>query len=194
MRLRFRENKYLKSLKMIGLSVVACSILASCASMTPTKERSEGSLKKALQKNSDNAVFTNNIPPYPLPKKPGRFQVVNPFANSNMGALMASQGGGIRIPKCDKSPFTGMAQGNFAGSEETTFFICLQPYEKGYHLDVYYSFTKVSGGFSTEALGKSLAQSVVGDSSQFIPRTIADLEEAAQSSGAKLELIESYPD
>ncbi len=204
------KKDYKISLKTIGLSFIACSILASCASTTPTRERTEGyriydlkevsslssltsSLKKSLQTNSDKAVFTNNLPPHPLPEKPGRFQVVNPFANSNMGALMAAQGGGIRVPKCDKSPFTGMTQDNFDGSENTTFFVCLQPYVEGYHMDIYYAFTKVSGGFSPEALGKSLAQSVAGDSSQFIPRTIADLEKAAQNSGAKVKLIESYP-
>ena len=204
-----KEN-YIKRLKMVSLSLIACSVLASCASMTPTKERSEGyriydlkqvsslstlakSLKMSLQKNSDKAVFTNNIPPHPLPEEPGRFQVVNPFANSNLGALMAAQGGGPRVPKCENSPFTGMTQDNFDGSENTTFFVCLQPYKEGYHMDIYYTFTKVSGGFSAEALGKALAQSVAGDSSQFIPRTIADLEKAAQSSGAKIKLVESYP-
>mgnify|MGYP000202182970 CR=1 FL=1 len=200
----------MKMLKTIGLIAVSASLITSCASLRPTKEITEGfrvydikgasslsdvsrSLKTALQENSDKTIFSNNIPPHPLPEKPNRFQVVNPFANSNMGALLAAQGSAMRIPKCEGSPFTGMTQDDFDGSENTTFFVCLQPYTEGYHMDVYYTFTKVSGGFTPEALGKSLAQSAFGDSSQFIPRTIADLEKAVKSTGASINLVEAYP-
>lgn len=200
----------MKALKAIGILTITSSLLSACASLTPTREVTEGyrvydikgasslsdiakGLKSAMQENSDKATFTNNIPPYPLPEKPGRFSVVNPFANSNFGALMAAQGGGMRIPKCDNSPFTGMTQDNFDGAENTTFFVCLQPYTEGYHMDIYYTFTKVSGGFSPEALGKSLAQSAFGDSSQFIPRTIASLEKAVQDTGATVNVVEAYP-
>jgi len=197
-------------LKTIGLLAMSASLVSSCASLRPTKEVTEGyriydikgapslsdvsrNLKSALQENSDKTVFSNNIPPYPLPEKPNRFQVVNPFANSNLGALMAAQGSGLRIPKCENSPFTGMTQDDFDGAENTTFFVCLQPYTEGYHMDVYYTFTKVSGGFTSEALGKSLAQAAFGDSSQFIPRTIADLEKAVKSTGASIDIVEAYP-
>lgn len=200
----------MRKLKTIGMLVVASSVLSACATLTPTKEVTEGyriydiknapslssitaNLKAALQINSDKATFQNNIPPHPLPEKPGRFQVVNPLANSNFGALLAAQGGGMKVPKCDNSPFTGMTQDNFAGSENTTFFVCLHPYAEGYHMDIYYTFTKTSGGFSPEALGQALARSAVGDSSQFIPRTIAALEKAAQDTGASVKIVESYP-
>ncbi len=200
----------MKGLKTIGILTITSSLLSACASMTPTREVTVGyriydikgasslsevakGLKSALQKSSDRATFTNDIPPYPLPEKPGRFTVVNPLANSNLGALMAAQGGGMRIPKCETSPFTSMTQDNFDGAENTTFFVCLQPYTEGYHMDIYYTFTKVSGGFSPEALGRSLAQSAFGDSSQFIPRTIASLEKAAQDTGASVNIVDAYP-
>jgi len=194
----------------IGLLIAVLSVSA-CASLTPTRETTEGyriydlknvsslsslavSLKSVMQENSDKSVFANGIPASPAPETAARFQLKNPFANATgMGALLAAQNGGFKVPSCEGSPFTASTRDNFDGAENTTFFICLQPYKAGYHLDIYYSFTKTSGGFSPEALGKALAQSVAGDSSQFIPRVISQLEEAAKKSSTKVSLVESYP-
>lgn len=106
---------------------------------------------------------------------------------------MAAQGAAVKVPQCEGAIFSATSNDEFQGAENTTFFVCLMPYSEGYHMDVYYTFTKVSGGFTPEALGKQLARSVVGDSSQFIPRTIAALETAVQDSGAQVSLLESYP-
>lgn len=199
------DTKLIKLGLLMGLSV-----LTACSSLTPTKEVTEGyriydvkttqnpsqivtNLKTTLQKNADKVRFTNDIPPSPLPENPGRFKLTNPFANSNMGALLAQQGGNVKIPTCDGSIFSATTNDNFQGAENTTFFVCLLPYANGYHMDIYYTFTKVSGGFSPEAMGAKLAQSVVGDSSQFIPKTIAALEKAVQDGGGTITVVESYP-
>jgi len=198
------------NIRKIVFSMTVLAGLSACASLTPTKEVTEGyriydiqgvsdhgmisgNLKTAMQKNAQKVTFTNDIPPHPLPEKPGRFTTVNPFGNSGLGALMAAQGASLKIPKCENSIITATSHDKFAGSENTTFFVCLLPYVGGYHLDVYYTFTKESGGYSPEALGKTLAQSVVGDSSQFIPRTLADLEGAVQQAGGAISIVESYP-
>ena len=194
----------------IAVCMISAVFLTSCTTTAnKTREISEGyriyaisgasdhgqivaNLKLAVQTHTDKAYFTNNIPPHPLPKKPGRFKLTSPFAKSGLGALVAAQSG-VKIPKCDGAIFTAYANDRFEGTEKTTFFVCLLPYEGGYHMDVYYSFTKSSGGFSARALGQALARSVVGDSSQFIPRTLAALENAAQASGGQVKLLESYP-
>jgi len=196
--------------QILLMGVVSLVLLTSCAtSHNRTREISEGyriyditgtadhsrivsKLKEAVQTHTDKAVFQNKIPPHPLPKQAGRFQLTSPFAKSGLGALVAAQGG-ARIPKCDNAIFTAYANDRFEGSERTTFFVCLLPYEAGYHLDVYYTFTKSSGGFGARALGQALARSVLGDSSQFIPRTLAALETAAQEAGGGVKLLESYP-
>lgn len=199
-----------KRLRAVGAVIAVAMGVSACASLTPTREVTEGyriydvqgavsnsaiadSLKSAMQRNADKVAFTNNIPPHPLPEKPGRFALTNPFANSGMGALMAAQGAAIKIPKCDDATFTATSHDKFDNAENTTFFVCLLPYAGGFHMNVYYSFTKVSGGFGTQALGRALAQSVVGDSSQFIPRTLAALEKAAQDVGGNVTLVENYP-
>lgn len=199
----------MRNIQILILSIVLIGFLSACSTINRTKERTEGyrvydiqggnisslsgNIKAAIQVNSDSATFTNNIPPHPLPKKASRFSLVNPFGNSGIGLLMARQGETVKIPKCENSPFTSMSQGDFNGSEKTTFFVCLQPYAKGIHMDIYYAFTKTSGGFNPAVLGKSLAQSIVGDSSQFIPRTIAALEKAVQKTGATIKIVQAYP-
>ncbi|WP_440056643.1 hypothetical protein ACSLBF_21265 (plasmid) [Pseudoalteromonas sp. T1lg65] len=194
-------------------TITALTVLtmAGCASLTPTKERFEGykiydikttysssltsklssSLKSAMQGNADSVRFENSLPPATLPNDAARFELVNPFANAK--GLAALAGASVKIPSCEGSVIEATSNDSFAGAEDTTFFTCLMPYKDGYKMNIYYSFTKVSGGFSSQALGRALAQSVVGDSSQFIPRTIAALEEAVTSNGVKLDLIDSYP-
>jgi len=191
-----------------GIMLTVC--LSGCASMTPTREVIEGyriydikgttdskaialNIKTTMQKNSERVIFTNNIPPSPLPEKPGRFTTTNPYMNTKLGALMASQGASLKVPKCENSIITATSNKNFQDTEGTTFFVCLLPYVGGYHMDIYYTFTKVSGGFGTKALGRSLAQSVVGDSSQFIPRTIEALVSSVKEAGGNVSLIETYP-
>jgi hypothetical protein len=60
-------------------------------------------------------------------------------------------------------------------------------------LDVYYRFSKLSGGYSGQALGVALAQSVLGDSGQFIPGTVSALENAVKAAGYRPVLVDSYP-
>ena len=185
--------------------------ITGCASLTPTRETTEGykvydikdssnvssmvnNLKSAIQKNAGKARFTNDIPPYPLPKTPGRFKMVSPFArNSNISAYMSAHGKSMKLPSCEQSIFSATSNDDFMGTENTTFFVCLLPYEGGHHMNIYYKFTKVSGGVSTQALGNAMAESMMGDSSQFIPRTIKAMEKAVKDSGGTLKLVESYP-
>jgi len=58
---------------------------------------------------------------------------------------------------------------------------------------VHTTFTKASGAFSATTLGATLARTAVGDSSQFIPRTIASMVDHIQATGATVSLIEAYP-
>lgn len=195
-------------------SYVACALtiaLAGCSSLTPTKEIFEGykiydikanysssltmklssSLKKAMQENADNVRFENNIPPASLPDDTARFELVNPFANAKGFAALA--GSSVKTPTCKDAIIEATTNDSFAGAEKTTFFTCLMPYKEGYKMNIYYRFTKVSGGFSSAALGRALTQSVMGDSSQFIPRTIEAIEDAIRSNQVNISLIDSYP-
>lgn len=193
-------------------SIAAASVLliSACASMTPTREVTEGyriydvkgssshgalssNLKTAMQENADSVKFSNNLPPHPLPDKPGRFELMNPYEGTNIGKLMAAQGKSVKVPQCENALISATSNDNFQGAENTTFFVCLMPYTQGYHMNVYYTFTKVSGGFTPKALGSQLASSVMGDSSQFIPRTIAALETAITDTGASIAVVEAYP-
>lgn len=195
-------------------SLAAVLTLAACASATPTRELSSGyavfdiqagpqigpariaeAVKLALQKNMSQVQISNGIPPSPLPEKAPRFALVSPFKGSGLAALAASQGQSLQVPTCEGAILTANARDNSMAryGEGTTFFACVMPYQGGYSLNVYTTFAKASGGFSAATLGATLARTVVGDSSQFIPRTIAAVVDGVKATGAEVTLIEAYP-
>lgn len=196
-------------MKRIGISCVLAA-LAGCGATTPTREEkasyaiydihaSDGltaakladAIKVGLQKQTSEVQITQGIPPSPLPEKPGRFKLVNPFGPN----LTALAGQSLQMPTCDDALLTARAgdTGMAKYGESTFFFLCVLPYQGGYHLDVYTKFSMASGGFNPQTLGATLARSVVGDSSQFIPRTIASVVDSVKQTGATVDLVESYP-
>lgn len=197
------------------LAGIACILaLAGCASTTRTVETSTGyaifdikagpeigpariaeAVKVAVKKNMSKAQVSNAIPPSPLPQTAPRFQLVSPFKGSKLEALAAASGQNLQVPSCEGAILTVNAQDDSMSgyAEGTTFFACLMPYQGGYSLNIYTTFTKASGGFSTAALGAALARSVVGDSSQFIPRTIAQIVDSVKQTGATVSTVETYP-
>lgn len=193
---------------------IAGVLLAGCAATTPTRETSVGyaiydiqagpetgaakiaeAIKVALQKNTSRVQLTNGIPPSPLPKKAPRFQLVSPFKGSNLGALAAASGQSLQVPTCDGATLTANARDSSMSSygEGTTFFACLMPYQGGYSLNIYTTFTKASGAINAATLGATIMRPFVGDSGQFIPRTIGQIVEGVQQTGATVKLVEAYP-
>lgn len=189
-------------------------VLAGCASTTPTVETSSGyavfdikavpsvssvqiaeAIKTGLQKNASKVQVINGIPPSPLPQQAPRFQLVSPFKGSSLAALAAANGQSILVPTCEGSIMTINARDGSMSkyAEGTSFFVCLMPYQGGYALDIYTTFTKSSGGFSAATLGATLARAAVGDSSQFIPRTIAEIVNSVKQTGAIVTMTEAYP-
>ena len=203
----------MKSLSL-ALAAIAALGLAGCASITPTREVSSGyaildvkagpdirpariaeAVKVALQKNMSQVQITSGIPPSPLPEKAPRFQLVSPFKGSPLGALAAASGKSLQLPSCEGAILTAHARDTSMSryGEGTTFFACVMPYQGGYALNVYTTFTKASGAFSAATLGATMARTVVGDSSQFIPRTIAQMVDSVKATGAEVTLVEAYP-
>lgn len=204
--------------KLLCLQIIATALVAGCASVTPTTEQQAGyviydiksdtgisasrladAIKVGLQKESSQVQITGGIPPHPLPEKPGRFRMTNPFAGgSNLALLLGGSGKSpvqVQVPTCDDAILTARAgrTGMARYGESTSFFLCLLPYRDGYHLDIYSEFSKRSGGIDPAALGAALARSVVGDSSQFTSNTIASVVDSIKATGATVTLVEAYP-
>lgn len=196
------------------LPLVLAALLTGCAATTPTRETSVGyaiydikagpeigsakiaeAIKMALQKNTSRVQISNGIPPSPLPQAAPRFQLVSPLKGSNLGALAAASGQSLQVPTCEGATLTANARdSSMAGyGESTSFFACLMPYQAGYSLNIYTTFTKASGSFNAATLGATLARPLVGDSGQFIPRTIGQIVQGVQQTGASVTLIEAYP-
>lgn len=198
----------------LALAALAALGFTGCAGMTPTREISSGyavfdvkagpdtpsakiaeAIKTALQKNMSQVQIVNGIPPSPLPDHAPRFQMVSPFKGTGLGALAAASGQNLQVPTCEGALLTANARDSSMAryGEGTTFFACLMPYKDGYALNVYTTFAKSSGAFSAATLGATLARTVIGDSSQFIPRTIGQMVEAVKAAGAEVRLVEAYP-
>jgi len=194
------------------VSVVALVLLAGCASTTPTYQTESSyviydvqpvtidrnllldAITKAVQKHTSQVRVSREIPPAELPEKPGRFVLKDPFANSNMAALLAASGQSTKIPVCE-APLMTIASVDSSMSnygEKTSFFLCVLPYKSGYHIDIYSTYSRASGGLSSAALGAALARSVVGDSSQFIPRAMNEVRTAAENLGGNVTIVDSY--
>lgn len=191
------------------LSIVGLG-LAGCASMTPTVTRQEAyaiydikggggsagsigdGITQALQKNMTGVRINKEIPPSPLPAKPQRFTLNDLFKNSGFAAVA---GVSLKVPSCPGAMLTTAASNEAMAKygENTTFFVCVQPYADGYWMTVYSTFSKRSGASSPTMLGADLARAFVGDSSQFIPRTVNDLVAAAKATGANVTVVEAYP-
>lgn len=191
---------------IIGFVAVA---LTACASMTPTVTKQEAfaiydirgagnaasiseGITQALQKNMTGVRVNKEIPPSPLPAKPQRFVLQDAFKGS---AFAIAAGVSFKVPSCPGAMLTSMARNEAMAKygENTTFFVCLQPYADGYWMTVYSTFSKRGGTTSPAAIGADLARAFVGDSSQFIPRAVNDLLAAAKSAGATVSLVESHP-
>lgn len=200
------------NIKIISVALVATLSLVGCksTSLAKTKETkrsyavydlkvSKGvsssdmskAIKTALQANTSSVRITEDLPPYPIPKESPRFQLVNPFGNNS--ALAALAGGEAKRPTCDGALIYAQATDSSMSSqgENTQFYTCLWQYEGGYHVDIYTQFDIVSGGL--ENLGKDLIRGVMGDSSQFIPRTIASLRDNLEALNVDSKLVTAYP-
>lgn len=192
-----------------AIAVLALFLIAGCSSMTPT-QKTEASfviydvqpvsinrdqfldaITQAVQKNQQQVRVTRDIQTGELSDNPGRFVLKDLFANSSFGALMAANGQSMKKPVCD-NPVLTLASGNSSASGDTTFFLCVIPYKSGYSVNIYSTFSSSSGGISVNALGAALAKSVVGDSSQYIPRAMNEVRTASESVGGKVAIIDSY--
>ncbi|CAH1747699.1 conserved exported protein of unknown function [Thauera humireducens] len=191
--------------------VTALSTLAGCASITPTQTTESAYLvldvkaspndRNALLNDVTNAVKTHmssarvnrGIPPATLPEKPTQFRLTNPFAGSSLGALAAASGTSTQVPVCDDSLLTISAAdtGGMQYGESTSFFTCVVQYREGFQVNVYATFSEVTGGLTPQVIGATLAKQMVGGRSQFIPRAMNDVRTAVGRYG-EVAIVDSY--
>jgi hypothetical protein len=147
----------------------------------------------SVEKSMDSLTVSRGIPPQDLPEKASRFKLTAPFENTTIGALMQSQGAMLNVPSCQDPILTMKSEDNNRDwGESTSFFVCVVQYQQGYHVDVYTTFKQKSGGLSIDALSQSLARSIVGDTSQIIPRTMKGIEVALSEQNLETKIVESY--
>ena len=187
-------------------------VLTGCASMKPTyhaestfviydvkpaaldRNQLLKAVLDAVQTSASKLRVNREIPPAELPTTPGRFELQDPFANSRMGALLASQAQNIRVPVCKNALMTVSTDNTSMAQygEQTSFFLCVLPYKDGYHIDIHATFVRASSGLTPQGISAAVGRSLIGDSSQFIPRTMNNVRAAAEVVGGKVTVIDSY--
>ncbi|WP_226552778.1 hypothetical protein [Celeribacter naphthalenivorans] len=135
----------------------------------------------AVKTRVSSANVQRSVTPASLPAQPGALEVKDALAGSNLGALT----GGALVATCDGAMAVIRASDrDFAGyGESTGYTVCVWPYRGGVNVDVYSSFTEKTGGVSPAELGKQLASSAFGNSSQFIGKMHDGIVASLQKAG-----------
>lgn len=146
-----------------------------------------------LGQNTNSAQETTPIPNFAeAPEKPGRFQLVNPFAGSKLAAFAAANGASLKMASCDGAVWTAQALREVEGSNSLKLTACLWEYQGGYHLDTYATFKKETGGLMQ--LSRSMADAMVGTPEEWTEKTFLDIVRQIRSeTGAEISYLEGYP-
>ena len=147
-----------------------------------------------LGRNVNDAQEAQPIPTSSeLPEKAGRFTLVNPFKGSSFAAL-AAQGGqlGFKVATCEDASWTANANRTITGQSQLKMTACLFPYNEGYHLNLYATFTKQEGGIME--LSRQAASTMVGTPEEWTEKTFLDIvRQIKTETGAEIEFLEGYP-
>ena len=145
-------------------------------------------LKGGLE--ASGATFSVAIDPLPdpLPDQPGRFTTINPLKNTSLGALIGNQAAAWKTASCDGASFVAnLSNGSMNRfGENTRFVACVFPHRGGYAVNIWHIFS-----LSNASLGATLARGVIGDSSQFIPRTLDSIASSLRSAGFTPKIVDA---
>ncbi len=146
-------------------------------------------LKSGLEATGTKFTVSIDPPPNPLPDQPGRFTTVNPLQNSKMAALMGTGAGNFKTASCDGASFVANLANDDMNryGENTQFVACAFPYANGFSVNVWHKFM-----MNKSNIGASVARSVLGDSSQFIPRTVDSVVSGLRSAGYIPTVVDSF--
>lgn len=151
---------------------------------------------RGLAKNTNKARETRPIPKSgTLPNKPGRFRLTEPFKGTNIGGIYSLAGGSnvsLKIAECDDAIWIAKAERD-SGSSTLNLTACLFQYKQGYHLDLYATFNKTSGGI--KEVTRQVVYKAVGTPEQWVEKTFLDIVKQIRSeTGATFQYLEGYPE
>lgn len=148
-----------------------------------------------IGRNVNNAQEATPIPASSeIPKKPGRFKLVNPLEGSKLAALVGGAGSlGFRMATCEGASWTAKAERRVSGSNNLILTACLFQYKDGYHLDLYAVFTKQEGGLFQ--ISRDMAYAMVGTPEEWTEKTFLDIVRSiSANTGAEIVLLEAQPE
>jgi len=145
-----------------------------------------------VNNESENRPITSWATP---PEKPGRFSFSKNQLTGNAAFFMAMAGQSTKILQCNDAIWVNKAQKDLAGTGGINLTACLFQYQKGYHLDIYGTYTDTEG-FTLDPveLGKKLGAAVVGSAGEWLEKVTSDtLLQIKNDLQAQVSFIEGYP-
>ena len=185
--------------------IVTLLLFASCASVQPTTEtytsyrvfkvpnnytlnQVRDVVVHAAKLSNSNAVVINGLPPHPLPKQPGHFEIKNTQLGPVTMAFPQMPGSTISI-RSTKRP---------SNAETMNWIVGIYPYEGGYSVQMLMVATYRRGTSSFNpivlgaALGRELAYEQNGGVEGRIKYWFDDLAKKITSQ-IDMDLVEAYP-
>ena len=192
-------------INMKKLMIVPLLLLSSCASVQPTTEtytsyrvynvsnsytlnQVRDVVVNAAKSANSNAAVINGLPPHPLPKQPGRFEI----KNTQLGPVT------MAFPQMPGSTVSVRSTKRPSNAETMNWIIGIYPYEGGYSVQMLMvaTYRRGTSSFNPIALGAALGRELAYDQNGGVEGRIKywfdNLSEKIASK-IVMDLKEAYP-
>lgn len=189
-----------------ALAIASIAFITSCASVAPTTETYTGyriyhvssdynltqvrdAVLNAAKELNNNAQITNGIPPYPLPEKPGRFQIKD----------MAFGPVTMQFPQTPGATISVRSSNDNGSAEKMNWVAGVYPYKDGYSIQIVMTASYQRGTsdiFNPVALGAAMGREAAYNQQGGLEGRIKGWFDGFTSkidSKVKMKLEESYP-
>lgn len=130
------------------------------------------------------------------PAEAARFRIVDPLANSQLGALAAMSGAAaqLKIAKCDGAVWTATLQRMIGGKQELRLYACIFPRKGGYALDIYAIDSAMGGGSLSMMLGRAIESAALGKPEEWTQHVIVSLAQGvSHAAGVEPVYVDGEP-
>lgn len=158
-------------------------------------------VEKAIEGYASD-LSTNRPIGVPVTNTPGRFQIVNPLANSPISGLLAMSGNAAQFETatCPGAVWQANLTRKLSGVQSMKAVLCIYLYDdkdgvRHAQLQMYANDATEKGGTILERVGRAAATKVVGTPEEFTTRMLKDAVTSLEAAtGAGAFLVEGEPE
>lgn len=154
------------------------------------------SLTRGIKLGFSNPKVERPLIMDPVPETPGRITTDDMLKKSGFGKLMHWTGNStamLRIAMCEGAPYRATATRGNGDDWDGRITVCVFPYKKGYHVDMYGYLSVKKGGIREAVRGAVFA--AMGDPVEWIEKCMLDVMRTARKElNVPVTLVEANPD